>query len=152
MSLTQSIPCADILDAAHSLFTSSVMSVAEETQLFSKIFSPGCQAEERVAKQPQHVILPIIHEWMRTTEELWGVTIAEVFTTIQVPSDKMGTALFTLLMNCMGHGISLSDDYDMKLAYEALGDRMKAHKPAPDTLDDDPFYELAYQYCRDLMQ
>lgn len=138
----------EILDAGHSVFTSELMSLAEENKFFSQIWPMGSQGEDYVDVQPPQIILAVVIPWMAGIESLWGVRIVEVFEAIEVEDDKYAIALFTLLMNCQGHGISLRDNYEMSKAYDRFGDKMKSHDAAPTFYDDNMFDDECEAYAR----
>lgn len=139
----------ELASAAHSLLVSEIMSLSEENGFYSKIFAPGSQGEDCVQRMAPQKTLPVLLNWMSNMEDLWGVRIVEVFEAIQVPAKDYSTALFVLLMNTLGHGISLEDSYDMELAYTALGDRMKVKYHAPTCYEDAHYDDLAEEWCRE---
>ena len=103
------LPNAVVLDAIHSCYALECISVEEE---YGSAPS-GVDISSHYPMQPAEVMLPIAWRYLGRIEQAWGYSIGLVFHHMGLETEEdQAHALTDLLLGCMGHGVSLSDDYE----------------------------------------
>ena len=112
------IPESVILDAAHACYALTYADVYEEK--FGRGLGHGdlCELVDPIDSKYH---LPIMWRYIGQIEQAWGTDLFLVFHHMGITeSDKdMTHALTDLFLGCMGHGVTIHDDFDKELAHAA---------------------------------
>lgn len=101
-----------ILSAAHACYASVY---ADELESRGGSFSPGSEITEQVDSLPPQVQFPIAWRYLGRIEQAWGRDVGLVLHHMGLRAvAEQSTALFLLLMGCMGHGVGIRDEWDEK--------------------------------------
>lgn len=143
------LPIKVILEAAHYPFTAHYADEYEE-RMGKTYGGPGselCGLTGKCQGEHRDVLLAITCRAIGQIEAAWGQSMGLVFHHMGLEDEKDQVhALHDLLMGCLGHGVSLDDDYSeaMEKAEKIL--TFRCERPAhPCNLDDSPWHELAYE-------
>ena len=119
-----------VLEVGHAMYASAYMSECEERDVTIP------KTEDDVPKLSDHDILPIMAYYIGRVDQAWGYSVGLVFhhmfstsssTTMQLDRHDRVQALFHLLMGCIGHGLSIADDYGDLL--DRAGEVLGGYKP-----------------------
>ena len=136
-----------LLDAAHACYASVW---ADEFEERGGRFRPGCDIADQVERLPDSVQLQIIWRYLGRIEQAWRHDVGLVFHHMGLKDvETQATALFLLLMGCMGHGIGLRDDFDAAFdrACNLLG--MTGADESPSLFEPMEWREIAEQVLGD---
>lgn len=135
-----------LLDAAHPAYASVYASEYEE---LGGRFPAGAHIEDEVPRLDDDVQLPIIKKYIKELEAKWGYSIDEILEAMDIDHpDDQSDVIYLLLMENMGHGISVHDDWEE--AWEDLEDELGPLESSPGiSLDTSEWYDLAYENAED---
>ena len=99
------------LKAAHALYASHYSSAIEE---IGGDWPAGTKLVSVTPELRDEVQLPIIYRLVGTLEGAWGIhDVGMLFHHMGLLTvDEQYDALYATLMGCMGHGITIKDDYE----------------------------------------
>jgi hypothetical protein len=120
-----------ISEATQSLFASSYADAIENA---GGRFPSGARIEEYTPDHPE-TAETVVRGWIAQVESAWRFPIPVVFAAMGLDdSDDLSSALYYLVMGCVGHGVGLWDDHSDSLddASRILGVKLDA---APVNLD-----------------
>lgn len=101
----------EVLQAAHELYCVSVATRLDEIHRrnpYPQQWDCFCEWVPRLADDIQAAI---IWRLIGRVEQAWGYDVGLVFHHMGIPTTQQVRPIYYLMMGCMGHGVSLADDY-----------------------------------------
>lgn len=127
-----------LTEVAHLLYADAYAYILVER---GEPLPPGTRIEHAVPRDGRAV--PLLRSLIGRIEVVWKTPIANVFAAMGLTKDEdMKHALFHLVFGCIGHGVSLDDDFEAerKRAEAVLGRELK---PVPIREEGQEFWEIA---------
>lgn len=112
-----------LIDASQTCYCSIAADFFE--QELEGSYPPGTDLFFEFGYLPDAVLLPIIMRYIGQVEGVWGHDMALVLHHMALDTKQQITAIYRLLMNCTGHGLSIEDDFqdEFARAWEILDPR-----------------------------
>jgi hypothetical protein len=131
-----------LLEAAHACYASVYASEFEEQGGRFPAQEDIC---EHVPRLPDDVQLPIVMRYIGRIEHAWGHDLGLVFHHMDLGPDDEARALSSLMLGCMGHGVSIADDYGKQFDHACEILRIKTSHRAPIFFEGLEWFELAQE-------
>lgn len=136
-----------VMEAAHTVFSleyaNAVEDCEEEPIDRSLLPPPGACLSDWAPRQLPAAIMPIVWYLIGRIEQAWGVPVGLVFHHGGITSlADQEHALSDLLLGCLGHGVTLADDYSEHLS-KAETALKRPFDPSPIDTDGEPLRRLA---------
>lgn len=131
------------LEAAHSAWSATWADYYEENGgSLSQV-----EITDVAPRLDDEIQLPIIFRMIGKIENAWGFSIPILFHHMEINNVKeAGDALFSLIMGCLGHGISLADEYDHIFDEACIKLTGELKKISPVYLNSDEWIDIVDDY------
>jgi hypothetical protein len=108
-----------LMEAGKRIFGHMYLDEIENSEQYRSRTQPDPTLKSRIPEiEPQdtYVVIGEVAKVIGMVQVTWGVEVWLAFYHAGIPEDQHACALGDLLMSCIGHGISLQDDYSSFIA------------------------------------